>query len=189
MAGTTSYHVELERTAAPRGPLDLIFRTASHVRVLRALVLDDGEHSLSGRDLARRAGIAHPTAFRVLRDLERVGIVRAHRTRVMGVFDINLDHYLAPAIELLFDEEVHVEQAIIGAIRHALRERHRTAGITLRRLETTGAIDVVLKSRRLDAAQDGMWLERLADEIGGRFGEEVDIRVARRGFDVLRGRD
>ena len=91
--GTTSCHVERERTAAPGEPLDLIFRTASHVRLLRTLLLDDGGYNLSARDLSRRAGIAHPTGFRVLRDLERAGIVRAHRTPEMGIFDLNLGHF------------------------------------------------------------------------------------------------
>ncbi len=50
-------------------PLDDLLGTGAHVRVLRALAALPRDFSVSARDLARRARVAHTTAARVLRGL------------------------------------------------------------------------------------------------------------------------
>ena len=62
------------RTQAFRRPLDQVFVAASHVAVCRAL--QDTAEGMSGRQVARQAGINHQTCAMALSRLEDLGIVR-----------------------------------------------------------------------------------------------------------------
>lgn len=53
----------------------------------------------------------------MLRDLEGAGLVLARRSPEIGIFELNEDHYLAPALVALFDDERHEDQAVIGFVR------------------------------------------------------------------------
>jgi predicted nucleotidyltransferase len=85
-------------------PLDEALGTRSKVQVLRVLLEQEGQ--LSGREVARQAGVADRTARLALDDLERLGLVhrdvspREHRLR------INREHVLVKhGLEGLFTAE------------------------------------------------------------------------------------
>jgi DNA-binding transcriptional ArsR family regulator len=70
-------------------PIDDIFLNRSHVRILRALHhLPEGLPA-SGREIARRAGVTHPTALRTLAVLVNVGLVTAARSSAGDAYELN----------------------------------------------------------------------------------------------------
>ena len=86
-------------------PLDDLFATGSHIRVLRALVeLPDGM-TVSGRDIARRAGVSQPTAAEVLHGLEDQGLLLVGRRPRAAYYRLNPEHVLAPLLSEIFVRE------------------------------------------------------------------------------------
>lgn len=98
-------------------PLDDIFSTGSHVRVLRALfnLLPKGL-SVSGREIARRAGVSNPTAQSVLSSLSDQGLLLITRSLRVTYYRLNSDHVLAPVIADLFAHE----DRLLQSLRHDL---------------------------------------------------------------------
>src|SRR5256885_1988119 len=89
-------------------PLDDLFNTKSHAKVLRALVeLPEGLAS-SGRDIARRAGVSHPTATHVLDHLSEQGVVHVRRSVGSYRYQLNRQHLAYPELERLFRWERQV---------------------------------------------------------------------------------
>src|SRR5438128_10952511 len=84
-----------------REPLDDTFATGSHVRVLRVLDALPRIAAVSGREVARRAGVSQPTARDVLTSLERQGLVRVERSLRRHGDRLNEDHTPAPTIREL----------------------------------------------------------------------------------------
>jgi len=73
--------------------------------VLRALVeLPDGL-TVSGRDIARRAGVSQPTAAEVLRALEDQGLLIVGRRPRAAYYRLNPEHVLAPLLSEIFVRE------------------------------------------------------------------------------------
>jgi DNA-binding transcriptional ArsR family regulator len=86
-------------------PLDDLLASRSHVRLLRALHRLFPGLELSARDLARRAGVSHPTASAVLRALVDQGLVRVRKARRGDYFELNRDHVLFQDLQRLFERE------------------------------------------------------------------------------------
>jgi DNA-binding MarR family transcriptional regulator len=87
-------------------PLDDLLGGRSHVRVLRALHGLPAGLAVSGRDLARRAGVSHPTATGILEKLAAQGVVVVRRTRAADYFELNRRHVtFEPLRALLHWEE------------------------------------------------------------------------------------
>jgi MarR family/Nucleotidyltransferase domain len=88
-----------------REPLDDLIGGRSHVRVLRTLHgLPEGL-VVSGRDLARRAGVSHPTATGILEKLAAQGVVAVRRTRAADYFELNRRHVACDPLRALFHWE------------------------------------------------------------------------------------
>lgn len=87
-----------------RRPLDLILGAPSHIAVLRALL--DIREGLSGREVARRAGINHQTCAAALIKLENRGVVRRLGSGRSQLFRLNRQNDLVKTIlEPMFEEE------------------------------------------------------------------------------------
>lgn len=98
-------------------PLDDIFSTGSHVRVLRALCnLRPKGLSVSGREIARRAGVSNPTAQSVLSSLSDQGLLLITRSLRVTFYRFNPNHVLAPVIAELFAHE----ETLLQRLRHDL---------------------------------------------------------------------
>ena len=75
-----------------RRPLDHVFVAASHVAICRALL--DTAEGMSGRQVARRAGINHQTCAVALGRLEDIGIVRRQGSGQTQLFQLNRENRL-----------------------------------------------------------------------------------------------
>jgi predicted nucleotidyltransferase len=164
--------------------LDNVLETRGHVQVLRAIVeLPDGA-SASARDLARRAGVAHTTAARVLRSLADSRIVHAQRAGRADLYRLNQRHALAPAIKAMFAAELMVRAELLD---HLTEQISRSAGPvkaaylfgSASRGETDPESDIDLAlvepsrtGERLMSA-----LSSLSDGVRERFGSELNVIV------------
>jgi DNA-binding transcriptional ArsR family regulator len=101
-------------------PLDATFRSPSDVRVLRALWGLPAGLGVSGREVARRAGISHPAASHALDRLGELGLVITRRALRVDYFHLNAEHVLIRPLELLFEEEAGLRDALVSTIRDEL---------------------------------------------------------------------
>ena len=85
-----------------RSPLNDLFRSRSHVRVLRALDEMPTGLPASTREIARRAGVSHPTAAAVLSSLAEQGIVTLQRLARADLFELNQSHVLVEQLHALY---------------------------------------------------------------------------------------
>jgi len=104
-------------------PLDDLLQSRSHVKVLRALVRLPKGIDASIREIARRAGITHPTASTVLEHLRAQGIVIARTTLLASEYHLNVDHVLAKRLEELFRFESGVKQDVLAFLSDGIRSR------------------------------------------------------------------
>ncbi len=158
-------------------PLDEVLASRSHVRVLRALVTKDPEENVGVRDIARLAGVSHPRTAQALTGLTRAGLVERRKTRWGPLYDLNADHFLAPQLWVLFDEELHVLQGVEGYVRGEARKTRRAVRV---RLETgvDRDLEVVVTSSRPFGWEDRLWFQELEAGIARCFG--LDVRVGPR---------
>jgi len=121
--------------------LDEIFSRWSNVAVLRAL--NRYAIGISGREVAREAGIAVKNCFTALDDLENIGIV----TRIRGgrdhIFSLNSNHFLVKeGVMPFFEIEGKFVEAILNDIRKKLRNKCRSVyvfGSVARKQEKVGS--------------------------------------------------
>jgi predicted nucleotidyltransferase len=73
-----------------RRPLDQVFVAASHVAVCRALL--DTAEGMSGRQVARQAGINHQTCAVALGRLEDIGVIRRQGSGQVQLFRLNREN-------------------------------------------------------------------------------------------------
>ena len=107
-------------------PLDDLLSSRSKLRLLRRLV--DGHDDLSGRELARRAGVTWRAADLALQDLVQLGVVHRTDARGQSRYTLVTKHVLVrDAIVPLFGAERVWAGAVRHGIRDALRMRERGA--------------------------------------------------------------
>lgn len=168
--------------------LDDLFAAGSHVRVLRALLeLPDGL-TVSGRDIARRAGVSQPTAAEVLRALEDQGLLIVGRRPRAAYYRLNPDHVLAPMLAEIFVRESEVRADLERRVASAIAglpdvEAAYLFGSAARGdMRPSSDIDVAVKSRHeipdTIPALDGLYR---------RYGNRVNVvRLRERGAAGLR---
>ena len=169
-------------------PLDDVFATGSHVRVLRALdQLPDGL-TVSGRDIARRAGVSQPTAANVLRTLEDQGLLIVGRRPRAAYYRLNPEHVLAPLLSEIFARERQVRADLERRIADGLTGLRQVEAAYLFGSAARGDmrpdsdIDVAIKSPHA-VPEDLPGL----DAVSRRFGNRVHvIRLRERGATGLR---
>jgi predicted nucleotidyltransferase len=104
-------------------PLDEALREVSHVRVLRALhQLPDGL-AVSGRGLARRAGVSHPRALAALALLTDMGLTTVRRLPRTDLYQLNRHHVLVPALDALFEREASFGATFVEWLRDEVARR------------------------------------------------------------------
>ncbi len=92
-------------------PLDEILASRSHVRVLRVLGLLGNDINLTGRDIARRAGISRTRTQDMLDELVAIAVVAKYPGATWAIYEINDDHPMAEAIRSLFQAERQLTSA------------------------------------------------------------------------------
>lgn len=165
-------------------PLDDIFSNRSHVRVLRALHRLPRGFTASGRDLARRAGIAHPTALRALALLVKIGAVMTDRGLGGDTYTLNHDHLLVAHLATLFDVEATVGEELASF----LRERLRVVGPKVQNATLFGStvggestpdsdIDIAVSCSREDLDEVESALREIGEAVRQRYGNRLSPLV------------
>lgn len=173
-------------------PLDDIFHGQSHVRALRALYeLPDG-FPASAREIARRAGLSHPTASRALASLADQGIVRVKRASRADLYELQHDHVASKKLKTLFQWERELQQDLASFLRREIMSRTASVaaaflfGSVLRgEMRATSDIDVAVLCApgAVDQVTDVM--ERVGEALRGRFGNRLSFVVGTADLDQL----
>jgi len=165
-----------------RTPLDHVFATGSHVRVLRTLFRSTEGIALSARDVARQSGVSHPTVLRVMPILLEQGITNVTRRVRLDLYELNRAHVLAPTFEELFEAEAVLFDGFLGFLAESIRRQApgvREAYVfgSAAGGEMGGSSDVdlaVIVADRCDPSGD---LETLTDEVRSRYGTRLSVTV------------
>lgn len=81
-----------------RTPLNRIFYAPSHIAVLRALI--DSLEGMSGREVARQAGINHQSCAQAISRLEEVGILQRRGSGKTQLIRLNRENFLVKELLL-----------------------------------------------------------------------------------------
>lgn len=107
-----------------RDPLDTVLGQLSKVRVLRFLVMSEGERA--GREIARSVALSHPIVHRSLQDLAAQGLVASRRAGGALLYRTNPNHWLV--------------KELLGPLFAKEREALRALGVfLLKRLQAPDA--------------------------------------------------
>lgn len=161
-------------------PLDDIFLNRSHIRVLRALHRLPEGLPASGREIARRAGITHPTAIKALGALVKMGLVTVGRSSAGNAYELNRDHLFAGQVADLYRIEADITPKLASFLRDELLaltdkvERATLFGSAVSgESTTTSDIDLAVSCTPADVGEVEGALERLSDAVRRQFGNQV----------------
>ena len=173
-------------------PLDDIFASASHIRLLRALFALPADMARTGRDLARRASVSHPRANQVLAELLGQGLVTVERLPRMDLYRLNRRHVLAEPLASLFESEPKWKVELLSLVARELKSRRlpvkqaRIFGSAARgTMEPTSDVDLALiTSRESVSAVEAAALE-IAEKARERFGTRLNVLVGSQSLERL----
>jgi hypothetical protein len=86
----------------------------------------------------------------------------------------------------LFDDELHIDEALIAFVRRRAREQGRVIRVSFRR-SGHGDAFISLNGRGMEGFAAQLWVEGLRNELAELFGESVDVAVEARRPSALRG--
>ena len=168
-------------------PMDDIFLNRSHVRTLRALHhLPEGLPA-SGREIARRAGVTHPTALKTLTVLVGAGLVTAGRSSAGDAYELNRDHFFADRIEDLYQADADIKEELATFLRQELLARTDKVewatlfgSVVWGESTPTSDIDLAVSCARADVSEVEMALNDLSDGTRREFGNHVSPLISTR---------
>ena len=121
--------------------LDEVFSRWSNVAVLRAL--NKYVIGISGREVARAAGITAKNCFTALNDLEDIGIVKRVRGGRDHLFSLNRQHFLVKqGITPVFETEQQFVEEIFNDVKKQLKKKCKSVylfGSVARKEEEAGS--------------------------------------------------
>lgn len=163
-------------------PLDDVLRSSTHVRVLRALHEVPRGFAISGREVARRAGVSHPSAAKVLGSLVEQGLARARRSAHADEFDLNTDHVFAGQLQQLFLQERRLLDEVRDLVRYPLEQAGvRTAflfgSVVAGGASATSDIDLAVEPPAYGADRLNTTLDELRAKVSARFGNQLHVVV------------
>ena len=170
-----------------KDPLDDLFQSRSHVKVLRALDRLPTGIDVSIREVARRAGVSHPTASTVLESLRLQGVVRARRTLLAAEYGLNEDHIAARQLASVFRWEKDPLRVVLTFLAMEISGRASWVdeaylfGSAVRGdMRPDSDLDVALisSSKRANRLQDVM--DELSDLSATRFGNRIQATIGTR---------
>jgi len=173
-------------------PLDDLFHGRSHVRVLRALVGLPKGIDASTREVARRAGLSHPTASSVLDGLRVQGVVHVRRTALADEYRLNLDHVVAEQVRALIRWEKNLPQLVRSFLADSIRETAPWVdaaylfGSAVREdMKPQSDLDVALLCPARKESQLRAMMEKLGDDTAERFGNRLHAVIGTRSLEEL----
>ena len=116
-----------------RQPLDEVFANRARTKVLRVL-LQNSPLELTGRELARRAGISHAQAGAALGSLELAGVVVRRLHGRAQTWLLEEGNFLASPLRDLFAAEQKTLESLTADIRSAL------SGISYEQVRIFGSV-------------------------------------------------
>ncbi len=165
-------------------PLDEVFASASHVRLLRALFGLPSDMGRSGRDLARRAGVSHPRANQVLADLAEQGLVAVQRLPRTDLYRINRHHALSEPLGTLIELESKLKFDLLALVARELKARRlpvreaRIFGSAARGgMAPTSDVDLALVTSHESVAAVEAAAQEIAEAARERFGTRLNVLV------------
>jgi predicted nucleotidyltransferase len=151
-----------------------VFRSRSHVAVLRALL--DTDIGFTGNHVARLTGMHPLTALKVLSSLEELGIVRRQRGGRDHIFTLNRNHFLVEhAVLPIFEAEKQLPGVVQTALSACLTGHVRCAVIfgSVARAEENARSDLdvccIVKNKQ-EQEEVREKLQREASSLAVRFG-------------------
>jgi len=169
-----------------QSPLDDIFRGPSYIRVLRALHQLPVGLTASAREVARRAGVSHPTASKALASLAEQGLVARTRTPSATAFELRRSHTAVERFSTLFAWEEQLRRELIALLRIEIL-RHAPDSVTAAYLfgsaadgemTTTSDIDIAVLHAPGAAARVTAAMEEVGDRVQERFGAHLNFLLA-----------
>lgn len=161
-------------------PLDSVLGTRGSLAVLRALVDLPSGLSVSARELARRAGVSHPTVLSVVDKLHTQGLIKARREPKRDSYNLNLDHVLVGKLSELFEWESSLPGEMVRVIRTECRKLIPTVRLAVlfgsavaNGLKSNSDIDLFLlvpDTKDLESR-----LIQFQDVIQDRFGNRLSV--------------
>jgi len=165
-------------------PLDDIFASGTHVKVLRALYGLPAQMTASGRDVARRAGVSHPRANSVLAGLSNTGLVNVQRLPGTDLYRLNRDHAMADQLIQLFAREPQLKFEMLSLIAQELKRRKlpvteaRIFGSVARGQMTRDSdVDLALVTPRDSVEAVRAAEQEIAEAVRTRFGVHLNVLV------------
>ena len=157
---------------------DEVFRSWSHVAVLRTLV--DTTTGRTGNEVARLSGMHPLTALKALSSLEELGIVHRQRGGRDHIFTLNRDHFLVKnTISIVYQSEKHFEEETYSALSNLLKGKTASVtvfGSTARHEETSlSDLDICCIVR---ADNDKEVVRSLLNQQSSRLYREFGVKVA-----------
>jgi predicted nucleotidyltransferase len=161
-------------------PLDDLLHTKSYSRVLRAIEGLPAGIEASTREIARRAGVSHPTASGVLESLRRQGIVHVRRTLWADEFVLNERHVLTKPLRALFVMEQRLLQDVLDYLVREIRTRadwisraYLFGSAARGDMQVDSDLDVAVICPPRKVPQAEKFLEDLSARTAERFGNRV----------------
>lgn len=174
-------------------PLDDVFRSRSFVPVLRALSQMPARLSASAREVARRAGVSHPTATSALRSLADQGIVNVSRAPSADGYVLNSDHVFADLLKGLFAWEASLREDLVSFLREQIRRRTPAVerafvfgSFVAGGMTASSDIDLAVVCPESSVADVQSGLEHLADDVRKRYGNNLNAIIGTGSVDYLR---
>lgn len=163
-------------------PLDDLFGSPSAVRVLRALYELPEGFPTSARELARRAGISHPTASKALASLADQGIVVRKRARRADSFQLSRLHTATQELEGLFEWEERVTADLIAFLRGpildeeaSIREAFIFGSSAREEMTPTSDVDLAVVCEPGATEKVTAMLEDVGDLVRERYGNRLSF--------------
>jgi predicted nucleotidyltransferase len=165
-------------------PLDDILASASHVKLLRALHRLPLGIAASGRDLARRSGVAQPRAAVVLAQLADHGVAKVQRVPRADLYELNREHVTARALATLFETEAGFRQELLVFLAAELeraglqRWEARLFGSAVRgEMTSSSDVDLALAGPADEVRGLEDAIPELVDLARRRFGVRLNVLI------------
>ncbi len=177
--------MERKLTAPGWRLLDDIFVTGSSVKALRALHELPRGLPVSGREVARRADISHPSATKALERLSETGLVKVSRSLFGEGYELNPEHILARDVSSIFQKETALADKLVSLLqqwvgRHSdkLEWAALFGSAAWGESVVTSDVDLAIASRPKDLPDLERALDELDRAVRDRFGSRVNPLIA-----------
>jgi predicted nucleotidyltransferase/biotin operon repressor len=164
--------------------LDEVFRNRGHVRVLRALAGLPPSFPVSGREVARRAGVSHTTALSALDGLVDQGLVRVHRARGGDGYALEQCHVLNEALVGAFELERSIRGLAVEFLADAIRTQvpavvaaYLFGSAAWGAMEPSSDVDLAVVCSARDRQEVASGLADVGDRFRARFGNQLAVLI------------